>query len=44
MLPSAEHPEPKSEVLERIVLCAALCRSCAADSSQTMVALPAPTA
>ena len=44
MLPSAEQPDPKSDVLERIVLKAAFFRSCAADSSQTIVALPAPTA
>ena len=41
MLPSAEQPEPKSEVFDMRVLRAAM--SMSAVSSITMVELPAPT-
>ena len=41
MLPSAEHPEPKSEVFDMRVLRAAM--SMSAVSSITIVELPAPT-
>ena len=43
MFPSAEHPDPKSDVFESIVLYAAWWSSSLAVSSQIMVALPAPT-